>query len=72
MIEDVIKVEFKVTVDGGSDTYMEKIIQSIEDYEAFVKDVLYGVATLDDIILNALNNKQNEQTGNTSEDTVAA
>lgn len=70
MIQDVIKVEYKITTADGFSKLIEKMIETESDYEQFKKDVRLGVASLDDIIKKQLkinnnglsaNNDSNEQ-----------
>lgn len=68
IIDDVIKIEFKITTADGFSKLIEKIIKTEADYEAFKKDIRFGVKTMDSIIKQAIKSEGNEQTGNNTGD----
>jgi hypothetical protein len=60
IIEDMIKIEFKVSnQDGSHPMYIEKMIETWEDYENLKRDLRTEFQSLDDIIYQKL--EQNEQ-----------
>lgn len=57
IIEDVIKVEFKITTEDGFNKLTEKIIETEAEYEQFKKELLFGIESLDDIMKQAIGSK---------------
>jgi competence protein ComGC len=54
MIADMIKVEFKISEPNGHNAYVEKMINSMEEYEQFKLEVSTSIASLDSIITQKL------------------
>lgn len=50
MINDMIKIEFKVTAGENDTTYVEKIIETREQYEMFKQEIATGFEILDDLV----------------------
>lgn len=55
IIEDVVKVEFKITTPDGFSKLVERMIETEADYDDFKRDVRLNIATLDDMIKQAIN-----------------
>ena len=70
----MIKVEFKLSVPNGQNAYVEKMIESQEDYENFKNEVSGSIKSLDDIISHQiqLKEKNHDNSGSNSENTSIA
>jgi len=56
IIDNVIKVEFKITTGDGFNKLTEKLIETEADYEQFKRELLFGIESLDEIMKQAIRN----------------
>ncbi len=66
MIQDMVKVEFKISLPDGHSTLVEKMINNQEDYEKFKTEVSNSITSLDDIISHQLKEKNHDNSGSNS------
>lgn len=69
MIDEMVKIEFKITDDDGYSRLIEKIIKNEKEFEEFKNEINTKIESLDLIIKQVLKHKSNENTnGNTTAD----